>query len=297
MTELPNSTTHNSTTHNSTTHNSTNRYEPHWWTTGRWTALVVGILFISPAFLAAGESPRKALVQVTRNLAQMASESGYRTDVAIIGGISSASDHSIEIPKYLRRVQASVRGKLMHLSEHSAYLYGGKVAIEEEGVWMKPGTSDLGREIAGMFEVPTDLLMNALKRGSRVEWVANRIGTRKAIRVVLPASQSRARFSGIEKSGCVAAEGRRLSYFQSRLERSNTQTTIIVDLDPAGELPQKIQIEVLGAYRDDNGRSRKGQLAFEEGTNHAAFHFIYWLDTSAAVGQFKVPQKAQRLLK
>jgi hypothetical protein len=81
------------------------------------------------------------------------------------------------------------------------------------------------------------------------------------------------------------------------LERSNTQTTIIIDLDPAGVLPQKIQIEVLGAYRDDHGRSRSGQLAFEEGTNHAAFHFIYWLDTSAAVGQFKVPRKAQRLLK
>ncbi|MDE0960182.1 MAG: hypothetical protein OSB09_05320 [Planctomycetota bacterium] len=264
-------------------------------------AMLAGFLLISsslsPSLMAADASPRKALIQATINLAKMATESGYRNEIGIVGGLSSSADHRIEVGKYRNRIQTDVRGRLMHFPDYNAFLLGEKVAIEEEGVWMKPGTSRLGREIGGLFEVPTDLLTNALKSASQIEWVTNRRDGRKAIQVVMTPRRSRARFNGIDKSGCVAAEGRRLSYFQTRLERSNTQTTITVQLDAAGEMPQKISVEVLGAYRDEQGRSRKGQLAFEEGTIHAAFHFIYWIDSSVAVSQFKVPLKAQKLLR
>ena len=256
--------------------------------------MVVSIFLICSSPGSAQENPRKALALATKNLMKMAQESGYSSYLGVVAGLSQSGDHSIEEVQCMMRTRGYVRGKLMHLPAEKAYLFGSKVAVADGKDWTIAGESRTGREIDGLLEVPTDLLVSALKRGTKVNWVP---GETNQIRIELPDGVSRIRLKEIERSGCVSVDGSQRSYFENKLHKGNVQTTITVDLDETGQLPVGISVVVLAAFKDSNGRTRRGELAFEEGTKHAVFHCFYMLDTSDAVPQFTVPVAARKLLK
>ena len=256
--------------------------------------MVISIFLICSSPGSAQENPRKALARATKNLMKMAQESGYSSYLGVVAGLSQSGDHSIEEVQCMMRTRGYVRGKLMHLPAEKAYLFGSKVVVADGKEWTRAGESRSGREIDGLLEVPTDLLASALRRGSKVDWVP---GETNRIRIELPDGVSRIRLKEIDRSGCVSIDGSQKSYFQNNLHKGNVQTTLTVDLDEDGKYPIGITVVVLAAFKDSNGRTRSGELAFEEGTKHAAFHCFYMLDTSDAVPQFTVPVTARKLLK
>lgn len=257
------------------------------------TCLLVLISFAGSDLLGAEENPRKTLVTATRNLMKMSMESGYRTRIMAVGGFSEYGDHRIDRPKIALRCSADVRGPLMHMPDLFAYIKGDKGAIEHGGHWKHIRSTPKGKAIQGLLNVPTELLMDALRRGSRVEWKI----PGKVIEVTLAQKRSQNMFTEMNNSGCVRVSDLIYSHTESRIDGSNTLGTLKITLDQSGELPQRIEFTLLTAFRNEQGRSARGELAFQEGMPHLSFQCCYRLDTGAAVGEMRLPKDLLKLLK
>ena len=259
--------------------------------------LTAGLLllsfFVGSDHVAAEEKPRKALVEATRNLMKMSIESGYRTRILAIGGLSEYADHRVDRPKIAFRCSGDVRGSLMHIPDLFAYISGEKGAIEEGGHWRHIRATRKGKIIQGMLGVPTELLMDALKRGSQVEWVP----PGKEIKVTFAKKRSQILFTEINNSGCVRVSDFIYTRNETRIDGSNTLGTLRIVLDSSGELPQSIEFSLLTAVRNDQGRSAEGDLAFQEGMPHLSFQCSYMQDTTAAVGEMRLPKELLKILK
>ena len=257
------------------------------------TGLLLLISFGGTDLLGAEEKPRKALVEVTRNLMKMSMESGYRTRILAIGGFSEYADHRVDRPKIAFRCSGDVRGSLMHMPDLFAYISGEKGAIESGGHWRHIRATRKGKIIQGLLDVPTELLMDALRRGSQVEWVI----PGKEIKVTFAQKRSQNLFTEINNSGCVRVSDFIYSLNETRIDGSNTLGTLRIILDASGELPQSIEFSLLTAFRNEQGRSAEGELAFQEGMPHLSFQCCYLLDTSAAVGEMRLSKDLLKILK
>ncbi|MGE4620487.1 MAG: hypothetical protein AAEJ04_11830 [Planctomycetota bacterium] len=255
-------------------------------------ALVLTIFGGSDLF-ADEQNPRKALVEVTRNLGRMASESGYRAEIRAVGGLTEAADHRVDTPAAYLRVAVDVRGRLMHIPVLSSYIIGDKGAIDFEGHWRAIQSTRQGRAIQGMLNVPTDLLLCALKRGSQVTWkVPGRV-----LKVELAPQRSRHLFIEMNNSGCMRSSEWFYSRRESRIDATNTHGVLEIAINSATRLPESIDYTLMAGYRDDQGRVAKKTLAFQEGVQHVAFNCFYRLDTTAAVSEMRLSRKLTKLLK
>lgn len=242
---------------------------------------------------AAEENPRKALLQATRNLVEMARDSGYSSEIFAVGGLTESGDHSVDRPNIRLRCSADVRGPLMHLPEFFAYIHGDKGAIEAEGQWKNIRATRRGRAIQGLLDVPTEVLIDSLKKGSSVEWKV----PGKVIQVTLAPRRSRTLFSEMNNSGCMRVSDLLYSRTEQRIDGSNSHGVVEVTLGENGALPQRIDFRLLAAFRNNQGRSAKGMLAFQNGVEHVSFRCVYNLDTTAAVGQMRLSKDLIKLLK
>ena len=181
----------------------------------------------------------------------------------------------------------------MHIPGFFAYIHGEKGAIEHDGHWKHIRSTQKGKAIQGLLDVPTELLMDALKRGSRVEWKV----PGRELEVRLPQKRSRDLFTAINNSGCVRVSDLIYTPAETRIDGSNTLGIMTIILDESGELPESIDFTLLTAVRNDQGRSARGELAFQEGIPHLSFQCRYQLDTTAAVGEMRLSKKLLKLLK
>jgi hypothetical protein len=261
--------------------------------------LKLTVFFISIVLLAGSElfgaekNARKALFEATRNLVKMSRDSGYHAEIFVVGGLTESGDHRVNRPNISLRCSADVRGPLMHLPEFFAYIRGDKGAIEAEGNWKNIRSTRKGRAIQGLVDVPTEILIDSLKKGSRVEWKE----AGKVIQVTLAPRRSRALFSEMNNSGCMRLSDLLYTRTEQRIDGSNSHGVVEVTLDESGSLPQSIEFRLLVAFRNDQGRSAKGMLAFENGVRHVAFRCVYRLDTTVAVGQMRLSRDLVKLLK
>jgi len=259
-------------------------------------AMICASSFMEGQVLAGKDNPRKELAKVTQQFVSEAKSTGYRFKVRSAGGVSDSENHVINRNVIGVRSSGYSLNHLMYLPNFDAYIATDKGAIEHKGNWRSIYTNPKGRYLKSMITLPEELLLESLRKNSKVEWVEEG----RVLKVELHKGRSNRMFTDINQ---LSTMDRLLYYKYDRKKRtisSKTEGVIQVEIDPTTQHVEKISLELLAACKDQYGRVPKRGYEYSEGTDHVVYRLEYDIevgDTVVPVEPMILSKELKKLLK